>query len=217
VWLPELAAPLSVSVYVPAAALGVVAKLSVADWPDETLVGLIVAVTPAGAPLMLRATVWAVPAVVAVLIVAVPLLPATTATVVGDAAIEKSFPETGALTITATVAVWLPEGAVPVIVNGKVPTAALGVVVIDSVVELPEVTLLDPSVAATPLGAPLTCRLTVCAEPAVTLVLIAEVPPLPALTLMETGFALSPKSLAGVLIGWTGGKKQVFCALLNSS
>ena len=59
--------------------------------PEVTEVGDRVAVTPAGAPETVRATVCAEPEVVAVEMVALADPPAATVAEVGDAAIEKSL------------------------------------------------------------------------------------------------------------------------------
>ena len=66
----------------------VVATVSVELAPDVTEVGLNEVVTPAGAPVTLRATVWA-PTAVAVVIVALPMAPAGSSAG-GAGAIEKS-------------------------------------------------------------------------------------------------------------------------------
>ena len=65
--------------------------LSVDEAPEATDVGLRVAVTPLGAPETLRFTVSDDPDVIAVEIVLLVLLPATTETDDGLALIEKSF------------------------------------------------------------------------------------------------------------------------------
>ena len=75
----------------PAAAELVALILSVDEPPEVTDVGLTVAVTPLGAPETDRLTVCALPEVVAVEIVLLPLEPAAIDTADGLAPIEKSF------------------------------------------------------------------------------------------------------------------------------
>ncbi len=83
-----------------------------------TEVGENEAVTPAGAPLAVRATVWADPAVRAVVMVLVAELPAVTVSDVGLAEMEKSLAGAVAFTLSDTEVVWLPEAAVPLTVSG---------------------------------------------------------------------------------------------------
>lgn len=59
--------------------------------PEVTEVGLKLALAPAGRPEILKVTVWAVPEVVAVLMVLVPLFPWVKLTLEGLALIEKSL------------------------------------------------------------------------------------------------------------------------------
>ena len=61
--------------------------------------------------------------------------------------------------------------------------------------ELPEVTDVGFRVAVTPLGAPETLRLTVCAEPEVVAVEIVLLVLFPAVTETDAGLALIEKSL----------------------
>ena len=69
-------------------------------------------------------------------------------------------------------------------------------------VELPPVvTEVGFRLALAPLGGPLTLRLTVCAAPAVTAVLMVEVAEVPATRLSELGLAEIDKSLVGPLLG----------------
>ena len=75
----------------PAAAELVALILSVDEPPEVTDVGLTVAVTPLGAPETDRLTVCALPEVVAVEIVLLPLEPAAIDTADGLALIEKSL------------------------------------------------------------------------------------------------------------------------------
>ena len=69
----------------------VVAIVRVELWPAVTEVGANVRVVPVGAPLAVKATVWALPEVMFVAMVVVPCWPAVVVTDVGDAAIVKSL------------------------------------------------------------------------------------------------------------------------------
>ena len=108
--------PVTVSVYVPAAAEDVVEMLSVELLPAVTDVGLSEAVTPAGAPENASDTVPALPAVTAVEMVLLPELPAATLKLDGDAEIEKSFEVVPVLTETAGLVPVNPTLIVPVAV-----------------------------------------------------------------------------------------------------
>ena len=179
----------------PAAAEVVVAIESVALPPDVTEVGLIVAVTPAGAPETESATDCAEPEVVAVAIVLDVEPPAVTDTLVGFAESEKSFVVVPLVIVSAYVVVWLPDAAVPVTVSVYVPAAADVVVAIESVALLPDVTEVGLIVAVTPAGAPETDSETDCAEPEVVAVAIVAEVELPAVTVPLPGLAEIEKSL----------------------
>src|SRR5690348_2481911 len=192
---PEAAVPVTVSVYVPAAAAEVVAIVNVElplpvidDGENEP-------VTPLGAPESASATDWALPEVIAVVIVLDVELPAVTETLVGFAAIEKSFVVVPLVTVSAYVVVWLPDAAVPVTVSVYVPAAAEVVVEIDSVALLPDVTEVGLIDAVTPAGAPETDSETDCAEPDVVAVAIVAEVELPAVTEPLPGLAEIEKSL----------------------
>lgn len=90
--------------------------VSVEEPPEVTEVGLKLAEAPAGTPEMLNETVCAAPAVVAVLMVLVPLFPCTRFKLEGLALIEKSF-VTAPLTVKLTVVVWVALVPVPVTVK----------------------------------------------------------------------------------------------------
>ena len=100
----------------------------------------------------------------------------------------------GLVTLSVTAVVWLAVASVPVIVRVYVPGAVVGVVVIASVEPPPAVTEGGVRVAVTLLGAPVTAKFTVPAEPATTAVVIAEEPEAPAATVTEAGLALIEKS-----------------------
>src|SRR6266496_1269622 len=127
--------------------------------------GLKPTVVPAGAPVALRFTDWATPLVTAVPIIELPLEPCGTLRLLGLAPIEKSE----APTVRPTVVVWVAPALVPV-----------------------TVLVLKPTVV--PAGWPLALRLTACAEPLVTAVLIVDVPLEPCATLRLLGLAPIEKS-----------------------
>jgi hypothetical protein len=90
----ELPVPVTVSGYVPAAAVPAL-TVSVELEPAVTEVGFRLAVAPLGTPLTLRLTVWAEPEVTAVLIVELPVLPSVRLRELGVTLIEKSLEEGG--------------------------------------------------------------------------------------------------------------------------
>src|SRR5437868_1205341 len=97
----ELPAPVTVSVYVPAAALEATEIDRVDELPETTDAGESVAVTPDGAPETVSETVCALPLVVAVLIVALPEPPWRTEIDDGLTETLKSFPTGGLETMHA--------------------------------------------------------------------------------------------------------------------
>jgi hypothetical protein len=103
--------PVTVSVYVPAAAEPAF-TVRVELLPAVTDVGLSEALAPLGAPETVRATVPALPEVTAVEIVLVPEVPCTILKLVGLAEMEKSFG--GLVTVTLAVPLTPPLAAVTV-------------------------------------------------------------------------------------------------------
>src|SRR5438046_3176507 len=91
-----VAVPVTVRVYVPAAAVPA-PTVSVELPPAVTAIGLSVAVAPDGAPVTVRFTVSAVPLVTAVEMVDVPLAPCASERLAGLAPIEKSFVTDGVM------------------------------------------------------------------------------------------------------------------------
>jgi hypothetical protein len=137
-------------------------------------VGLKVAVTPAGKPLALRATLPVNPPIDVTVTVLLPLPPCATDTLVGLADKEKSA---GALTVRMRVAVCVSEPLVPVMVTVACPVAAVAEAVNVSVlVPVVEVGL---KLAVTPLGRPLALRATLPVKPlpGVTVTVLVAVPP----------------------------------------
>ena len=84
----------------------------------------------------------------------------------------------------------------PVTVIVYVPVAVPAPTLTVIVEEPPAVTEAGLKLTVVPAGWPLALRLTVCAEPVVTAVLIVEVPLPPCWTLTEVGLAAIEKSLA---------------------
>jgi len=164
--------------------------------PAVTDAGLKEAVAPVGSPLALSVTLSAAPLVTAVEIVEVALPPCTAETLEGAALIEKSFGGGGAVTVSVTVVACVALGAVPLIVSGYVPGAAVPAPTVS--VELPPaVTEVGLSVAVAPAGAPVTVRFTVSAVPLVTAVEMVDVPLAPCASESVVGLALIEKSFGG--------------------
>jgi hypothetical protein len=162
------------------------------DPPVVTNAGLKLTVTPEGWPLALRITDCAEPATTAVLIVDVPLLPRLMTRLVGLAAMEKS--DGAAVTVKLTVAECVALGPVPVTVIVYVPVAVPDPTSIVTADDPPAVTEAGLNETVVPDGWPLALRLTDCAEPAVTAVLIVEPPLCPCSTLTAVGLAAIEKS-----------------------
>src|SRR5437879_4066948 len=195
VCVAEVPVPVTVSVYVPAAAVPVF-TVSVELPPAVTDVGLSDAVAPLGTPVTERLTVCALPEVTAVEIVLVPEAPCTRLKLVGLAAIEKLF---GGLTVSVTEVVCVAVVPVPARRSADLPAAAVPVFTVS--VELPPaVTDVGLSDAVAPLGTPVTERLTVCALPEVTAVEIVLVPEAPCTRLKLVGLAAIEKLFGGVTL-----------------
>ena len=209
-WVLDGPVPVTVMVLVPAGVDDKVVIVSVELAPLLTGFGLKAAEAPEGRPDALRLTLTAEPLVIAVAMLEVPLPPWATLTLAGLAEIEKSF-ATAAVTVSAIDVVWVLEGPVPVTVTVLVPVGVEAAVVIVSVELAPAV--IEPGLkeAVAPAGRPEALRLTVCADPLVTVVEMVEVPLAPRVTLTLAGLAEIEKSLtAGPLT------TQLFCALLHS-
>ena len=161
--------------------------------PAVTEVGLNEAVTPDGRPLAARATDSAEPETRAVLIVLVPAAPWATERLAGLALMEKLL-VTGAVTVRATVVVWVAEAAVPVIVTVTGPPRVAVPLAVRVSVELPPaVTEVGLNEAVTPDGRPLAARATDSAEPETRAVLIVLPPEAPWATERLVGLALMLK------------------------
>jgi hypothetical protein len=189
------AVPVTVSVYVPAAAVPAL-TVSAEDPPAVTLPGFNEAVAPLGTPLTLSETASAEPLVTAVEIVDVPLAPCATVSDAGLAEMEKSFAGGGALTVSAMVVACVAETPVPVTVSVYAPAAAVPAFTV-SVDDAPAVTIPGLNEAVAPAGNPLMLNEIDCAEPLVTAVEIVDVPLPPAARVSEEGLAEIEKSSAG--------------------
>jgi hypothetical protein len=106
----------------------------------------------------------------------------------------------GAVTVNVTVVLCVADGAVPLTVSVDVPVAALLETTIDSVELPPVVTEVGLRVAVTPVGAPLTLRLIVSAEPLTSVVEIVLVPDPPCAIDKLEGFAEIEKSFVTGLV-----------------
>jgi hypothetical protein len=170
-WLLLVAVPVTVTGYVPGGVPAPTVKVSVELPPALTDAGLKTAVVPEGRPLVLNAMLSALPPVIAVEMVEVPVPPCATETLVGFALIEKSF---GAVTVRLTVVVCVAVAAVPVTVIGYVPGVVAPTVSVR--VELPPaVTDAGLNEAVVPDGRPLALMAMLSALPLVTVVEIVEV------------------------------------------
>ena len=145
------------------------------------------AVAPVGSPDALSAIAALKPPETVVVMVLVPLAPSAIVTDVGEAATVN----TGTVTASVTVAVWVIPPPVPVTVIMYDPAATLEATA-TLMVELPEpgaamdVGLKD---TVTPLGCPLADRPTAELKPPETAVVMVDVPLLPCATVTEVGDA----------------------------
>src|SRR5262249_29593099 len=136
--------------------------------------------------------------VTAVEIVAVPLCPCTTVTLVGSAESEKSF-GTGLETTRSTLAEWVADVAVPVMVTVYVP-GVTGAPPSNVRTELfPSAPLAGEKVAVAPQGRPPSDTPRLSALPEVTAVDTVAVPFCPCTTVTLVGLAESEKSFGTAL------------------
>src|SRR5262249_43279175 len=151
------------------------------------------ALAPDGKPLALKLTVCADPLSTAVLMVEVPLDPCAIVTLDGLAEIEKSDGGAG-FTVTLTLVVCAAVEPVPVTVIVYVPGVVSGLALTVIVAEPPAFTDAGLKEADTPDGSPPALRLTDCALPLVTAVLIVDVPFPPCTIVRLLGLAVIEKS-----------------------
>jgi hypothetical protein len=182
--------------YVPGVVFVPTVNVSAADPAVVTDVGLNPAVTPVGRPAADSAIISALPDTRVVRTELVPVLPTTTDRLAGVAAIEKSLGG-GAATVKVRVVTWVAEGAVPVMVIGYVPGAALVPTVRVSVADPAVVTDVGLNPAVTPVGRPAADSAIVSALPDTRVVAMELVPALPTTTDRLAGVAAIEKSLGG--------------------
>lgn len=174
VWVRLPLVPVTVMVEVPAvavlAAVNVIVLVPVVD------AGLNAAVTPAGNPLALKATLPVKPPLGVIVIVSVAVAPALTETDVEEAAMEK-LGRGGAVTVSAIVVLAVSVPLVPLIVMVAEPTVA----VLDAV----SVTVLVLAVeaglkaAVTPAGKPAALNDTLPVKPPCGVTVIVVLPAAP--------------------------------------
>jgi hypothetical protein len=165
--VPEV--PSTVTVVVPTAAADVALNVATLVLPVEA--GLNDAVTPAGRPGVVNATLPVKPFFGTIVIVIGPLAPCTTLSVGADAVIEKAA---GAATVKAMVTVALRLPDLPVTVTVAVPMAAPALATKLNVLVVAVLAGLND--ALTPLGKPEIVRLTVPLNPLVGAMAIEAVP-----------------------------------------
>ena len=164
--------PVMVTVEAPAAA--VEAAVKVTTLTPVALAAPKVAVTPLGSPDAARATVAANPFWAPTAMELVALEPVATLKLAGVAASVKLG---GGVTVREMVALALSVPDVPVTVTVAVPAAAVLAAV--KVKVLVVLVLVEPKAAVTPVGRPLTARLTALLNPfsAPTVMVLVPVPP----------------------------------------
>jgi hypothetical protein len=186
---PEV--PLTVTVAGPAVAVLETVSVNVVLFPVVES-GLSAAVTPAGNPVTLNATLPANPPVRRTVMVLVPLAPRLRVRLAGLAEREKS----GAFTVRLIVAVRESPPPVPVTVTVAGPAAAVAEAVRVRVLLVPVVDV-GLKAAVTPLGRPLTLKATLFVNPfkrAIVMVLVALAP---LFTVTLVGLVESEKSGVG--------------------
>lgn len=190
VWVMLSPEPVTVMVYVPVAVVEATAMVMV-DVPDPGAamdVGLKLTVTPVGWPLADNAIAELKPPETVVVIVELPLLPCTTETEVGEAAMVKAGVGVEVtVSETLVVSVVLPE--IPDTVMLYVPVAVLEATVM-VMVEVPAPVIevgLKPTV--TPVGWPEADNVMAESKPPVTELVMVEFPELPCTTETEVGEA----------------------------
>ncbi len=172
-------------------------SVEVPEVPSVTLVGLSVAVQPAGAPVAVREIVPVNPLTAAKVMVNAAEEPATKVSDAGLAVMVKS------VTVTATVAEWDSAPLIPVMVTTKFGTALEQLTVKVDVPDTPSVTLAALNVAVQPAGVPVAARVTVPMKPLTAATVIVEAAEAPALKLIAVGPAVTVKSGAPPTDTWT--------------
>jgi hypothetical protein len=184
--------PVTVMEYVPVAVDDPTARVR-AELPEPGAamdVGLNDAVVPAGRPDALSATALLNPPETVVVMVLLPLLPCTTETEVGEAAMVKEG-VAPAVTVSEAVALCEVPPLVPVAVIVYVPVAVVEATAI-VMVDVPEPgAAMDVGLklTVTPVGWPLAVKATAALNPPETALVIVDVPLLPCTTETEVGEA----------------------------
>ena len=184
--------PLTVIVYVPVAVVEATAMVMVeVPEPGAAMeLGLKLTVTPVGWPLADKAIAELKPPDTAVVMVDVPLFPCTTETEVGEAEMLKLGPA-AAVTVKATVVVFVIESPVPLTVIVYVPVAVVEATAM-VMVEVPEpgaAMEVGLKLTVTPVGWPLADKAIAELKPPETAVVMVDVPLLPCTTETEAGEA----------------------------
>ena len=136
----------------------------VADPEPLTEAGVKMPLLPVGSPVTVRATEPVNPPVAAIVVVKLAAFPAETVCEAGETLIVK-FPVPAALTTRFTVTEWERLPLVPVTVTLYVPTAVLAAVVSVSVEDPAPVTDVGLKLPVTPVGNPLTLKVTALLKP----------------------------------------------------
>src|SRR5262249_18304691 len=182
----------------PAFAPASAAMVRVAVPPGETEVALSLPERPAGSASKLSASAPGVPDTTEVAMVSVVDEPAFTTVVPGLSETEKSLRGGGGavvVTVTFALAVWLPDGALPVTVNCVVPSVAGESAVSVGTALAPDGALALSEAPVPPRGRPETASATVSGEP-IGVVVTRTVVDEPACTVASPAM-LRPKSACG--------------------
>jgi hypothetical protein len=186
--------PVIVTVACPVVAVFDAAKVRALAFPVVEA-GLKLAVTPAGNPLALNATLPVNPPVRVIVIVLIPLAPRSIVKLVGFATSEKSGVGCWT-TVRVIVVVCVNPPPVPVMVTVAGPSVAVAEAVKVTVLLVPVVDA-GLKLAVTPVGNPLALNATLPVKPPVRVIVIALFAVKPRVTFTLVGFAESAKSGCG--------------------
>src|SRR5262245_36487138 len=187
-------APVTVTVAGPVVAVLDAAKVRVLAFPVVEA-GLKLAVTPAGKPPALNATLAVNPPLRVIVIALVSLAPRLIVKLVGFAAREQTGVG-GAITVGLIVIVCVSPPPVPVMVTGNTPSVAVAEAVKVTVLLVPVVEA-GLKLAVTPPGNPLALNDTLPVKPPVRVIVIALFAVKPRVTFTFDGLAESAKSGCG--------------------
>jgi hypothetical protein len=166
-WLRAPDVPVTVTVALRAAAVEAAVSVTFCAVPGTSVGVTGLAVTPAGSPVMVTATVPLKEFnAVAKTLTFEPVAPATIASEVGDTVSEKSGGGGGgAETVNATVAEWLRAPEVPVSVTVALPATVVEAAVSVTFCAVPGVNVSVAGFAVTPVGSPLAATVTIPVKP----------------------------------------------------